>query len=137
MHFDLRLAPLVPPRGRVLIGRPDASRRASPSRDPAGLVMCDLSDGYRNNGYSRWPFFEYMAEKYGTPFVNDIFAQGAAGAPNATTALANALVARGTTLADAYDEWTAVDLASLYTVPALQGRTPVRYGGALDILSAV
>ena len=101
-------------------------------RDPAGLVMCDLSDGYRNNGYSRWPFFEYMAEKYGTPFVNDIFAQGAAGAPNATTALANALVARGTTLADAYDEWTAVDLASLYTVPALQGRTPVRYGGALS-----
>src|SRR5207247_9695764 len=37
VYFDLRLAPLVPPRGRVLIGRPDASRRASPSRGPAGL----------------------------------------------------------------------------------------------------
>ena len=56
--------------------------------------------------------------------VQDIFAQGAAGAPNAVSALANALVAKGTTLADAYNAWTAVDLASLYTVPALQGRTP-------------
>jgi hypothetical protein len=101
-------------------------------RDPAGLVMCDLSDSYRNNGYSRWPFFQYVTEKYGTSFVNDIFAQGAAGAPNATSALANALAAKGTTLADAYDAWTAVDLASLYTVPSLQGRTPARYGGAIS-----
>ena len=100
-------------------------------RDPLGSMMCDLTDSYKNNGYSRWPFFEYLTEKYGTSFVNDIFAQGAAGAPNAVSALANALVAKGTTLADAYNAWTAVDLASLYTVPALQGRTPVRYGGAV------
>jgi hypothetical protein len=101
-------------------------------RDPiSGHVMCDLSDTYKNNGYSRWPFFEYTTELYGTSFVNDVFAQGAAGAPNAITALANALTAKGTTLADAYNSWTAVDLASLYTVPALQGRTPTRYGGAI------
>src|SRR6266576_132905 len=100
-------------------------------RDPLGLMMCDLTDNYKNNGYSRWPFFEYLTEKYGTSFVNDIFAQGAAGAPNAVSALANALVAKGTTLADAYNAWTAVDLASLYTVPALQGRMPARYGGAI------
>jgi hypothetical protein len=100
-------------------------------RDPLGFVMCDLTDSYKNNGYSRWPFFEYLTELYGTSFVEDVFAQGAAGAPSAVTALANALVAKGTTLADAYNAWTAVDLASLYIVPALQGRTPVRYGGAI------
>jgi hypothetical protein len=102
-------------------------------RDPiSGNVMCDLND-YRNDGYSRWPFFEYVTEQYGTSFVNDIFAQGAVGAPTITavSALANALAAKGTTLADAYNAWTAVDLASLYTVPALQGRTPARYGGAI------
>lgn len=103
-------------------------------RDPLGLAKCDLTDNYRNNGYSRWPFFEYLAEQYGPSFADDIFAQGAAGAPGLTAvgALANALAARGTTLADTYDAWTAVDLASLYSVPALQGRTPVRYGGAIS-----
>jgi hypothetical protein len=101
-------------------------------RDPiSGHVMCDLLDSYQNNGYSRWPFFEYLTEQYGTSFVDDIFAQGAAGAPTATSALANALAAKGTTLADAYNAWTTFDLASLYTVPALQGRTPARYGGAI------
>jgi hypothetical protein len=103
-------------------------------RDPiSGNVMCDLSDTYKNNGYSRWPFFEYLTEQYGASFVNDVFAQGAAGAPALTAvgALANALAAEGTTLADTYDAWTAVDLAGLYTIPALQGRTPARYGGAI------
>jgi hypothetical protein len=102
-------------------------------RDPInGNVMCDLNM-YRNNGYSRWPFFEYITELYGTSFINDVLAQGAAGSPNTTavTALANALAAKGTTLADTYDAWTAVDLAGLYLVPALQGRTPARYGGAI------
>src|SRR5439155_19048591 len=55
-------------------------------RDPLGLMMCDLTDSYKNNGYSRWPFFEYLTENYGSSFVNDIFAQGAAGAPNAVSA---------------------------------------------------
>jgi hypothetical protein len=100
-------------------------------RDPLGFLMCDLTDSYKNNGYSRWPFFEYVTELYGTSFVNDIFAQGAAGAPTAVSALSNALAAKGTTLADTYNAWTAVDLASLYLVPALQSRTPARYGGAI------
>src|SRR5437879_3486925 len=43
-------------------------------RDPLGTNMCDLVDDYRNNGYSRWPFFEYVIEKYGNSFVQDVLA---------------------------------------------------------------
>ena len=56
-------------------------------RDPIGTNMCDLTDDYANNGYSRWPFFEYVVEKYGLGFVQEIFTRGAAGAPSAITAI--------------------------------------------------
>src|SRR5438132_850719 len=36
LRLSRRVTALVPPRGRVLIGRPDACRRASPGRQPAG-----------------------------------------------------------------------------------------------------
>jgi len=95
-------------------------------RDPFGTYMCALGDTYANNGYSRWPFFEYLAEKYGPTFVEDILAQGAAGAPatSALAALSQALVAKGTTLADTYDAWTQADLTNSYTPAVLQQRTP-------------
>jgi len=40
---------------------------------------CNFDD-YANNGYSRWSFFEYLTEKYGNAFVQDVLARGAAGA---------------------------------------------------------
>ncbi len=96
-------------------------------RDAIGTNMCDLTDDYANNGYSRWPFFEYVVEKYGLPFVQDVFARGAAGAPTAITAISDALVARGTTLADTYNAWTQADLIGGYSLSALQGQTPLIY----------
>ncbi len=96
-------------------------------RDPAGTNMCDLSDSYVNGGYSRWPFFEYLIEKYGSSFVTDVFAQGAAGAGSALAALSNALAAKGTTLADTYNAWTTIETAGAYSVNALQTLKPVPY----------
>ncbi len=96
-------------------------------RDPIGTNMCDLTDDYANNGYSRWPFFEYLVEKYGLTFVQDVFARGAAGAPTAMTAVSDALVARGTTLADTYNAWTQADLIGGYSLSALQGQPPLIY----------
>ena len=99
-------------------------------RDPLGNNMCDLTDDYKNNGYSRWPFFEYLAEKYGATFIRDIFTQGAAGAPAVTsmTAISNALAAKGTTLADTYNAWTQADLIGGYSISTLQGKPPTPYG---------
>lgn len=96
-------------------------------RDALGTNKCDLSDVYDNNGYSRWPFFEYVVENYGSSFVKDVFAQGAAGASSATAALASALAARGTTLTDVYLNWIAADMSGGYSVKALQGLRPSPY----------
>ncbi len=95
-------------------------------RDPLGTNMCDF-DTYLNNGYSRWPFFQYLIEHYGNSFVRDIFAQGAAGAPTAIAAVSAALAAKGTTLADVYDAWITADMTGGYSVPALQQLKPVPY----------
>jgi hypothetical protein len=96
-------------------------------RDPAGTNQCDLNDDYLNNGYSRWPFFEYLIERYGKSFVTDIFAQGAAGAGSALAATASALAAKGTTLADTYNAWTTADMTAAYSVQALQSLKPAPY----------
>lgn len=96
-------------------------------RDPLFTNRCDLVDDYRNNGYSRWPFWEFLVERYGASFVKDVFTQGAGGAPSATAALSQALVAKGTTLTAMYNAWSAVELNGAYTVKDLQGRKPVTY----------
>jgi len=93
-------------------------------RDPvANGILCS-TDPYSAGGYSRWPFFEYLAEKYGASFVKDIYTQGALGAPTAVAALADALTAKGTTLADIYDAWSTAEMTRSYSVVALQSRTP-------------
>ena len=98
-------------------------------RDPLAGNMCDLTDDYQNNGYSRWPFFEYLAEKYGVTFIRDIFTQAAAGAPAATSmsAIAAALAAKGTTLEDTYNAWITTDMTAGYSVDALKAGKPVAY----------
>jgi hypothetical protein len=90
--------------------------------DPLGTWQCDF-DTYANNGYSRWSFFEYMWERYGAAFFNDVFARGAAGA-SSINAISGALGARGTTLADTYNAWAQTDLVGGYSIAALQGLPP-------------
>jgi hypothetical protein len=92
--------------------------------DPA-TNKCDFND-YANNGYSRWSFFEYLTEKYGNAFVQDVLARGAAGAPglSAFDAISAALVAKGSTVADTYNAWTQADLTGAYSISALQNRQP-------------
>ena len=110
--------------GSFELGPDDMSLDCS---DPNGLSECNLTDAYENNGYSRWPFFEYLGEVFGYSFAKDIFAQGAAGAPSATAALADAIAAKGTTLATVYNNWSTLQMSSGYTVAALQGKKPTAY----------
>jgi hypothetical protein len=108
------------------LGPPDM---ALDCRDPLSPMTnkCDFTDDYTNQGYSRWPFFEYVAEKYGTLFLQDVLTQGAGGAPSATAALSTALGAKGTTLADTYNAWTQADLIGGYGIAALQNLQPPVY----------
>jgi hypothetical protein len=110
-------------------------------RDPLGFPdaidanpasnQCDLTADYLGNGDSRWPFFEYLSEKYGAGFLKDIFALGLPGTLSAVSALDNALQAKGTTLAAAYNAWQLAQLTSSYSVPALQAVRPTPYGAPI------
>jgi hypothetical protein len=92
---------------------------------------CDLTDDYLGNGYSRWPFFEYLIENYGSGYVKTVFAKGLGGSPSAVQALADALAASGTTLADTYNNWVGAAVRGGYTVATLQARPVEIYGSPI------
>ncbi len=105
------------------LGPPDISLdcRAAVS----GQQACN-SDAYIDGGYSRWPFFEYLAERYGTTFMNDVLARGALGA-TATNALAAAISAKGGSLGDTFSDWVGRQLAGGYGITTLDGATPTTF----------
>ncbi|HET8607117.1 MAG TPA: hypothetical protein VFL66_08820 [Gaiellaceae bacterium] len=99
--------------------------------DPYSGFECDL-DAYKNGGYSRWPFFEYVFERsgWGDAFVKSIFDQGAAGAGSATAAVASAIQAKGGSLSDVFTDWTVANMTGGYTVSQLQV-PPQTYGSPI------
>jgi len=69
-----------------------------------GFRMCD-PDRWTEIGYTRWAFFQLLANKWGPAFVRTALLNGAAG-QSSTTALANAIAANGTSLASVFGEYT-------------------------------
>lgn len=96
--------------------------------DPAGKSACDLDSPYVNGGYSRWPFFQYVAENYGVAFVKDVFAKARTLGTGSTAALAATLVDKGTTLADTYNNWATAAMTGGYAPAVLQGARPTTDG---------
>ncbi len=75
--------------------------------------------GYENLGESRWPFYEYLSEKYGPLFMVDVFnAAGAAGG-DGLTGLQNAIAAKGSTLTAEYASFAAKLLSGGWTATTL------------------
>ncbi len=117
------------------LGPDDMSLDCRDPLGPAGQVdtnptsnMCNLTADYLGNGDSRWPFFEYLGEKYGAGFLKDIFAQGLGGAPTAIAAVDAALRAKGTDLPSAYNDWARTEVTSAWSIPALKAVRPKPYG---------
>jgi hypothetical protein len=97
-------------------------------RDPILTQILCARNPYYNDGYSRWTFFQYLAEKYGNAFTKDIFAKLAINGPGTSLAsLTAALVAKGTTMSDTYNAWATAELTGAYSVKALQGLKPTAY----------
>ena len=107
---------------------------------PASYAAPDLSldcvgdacgnDLYEIGGYSRWTFFQYLSERFGATFARDVLATGAALADPAQTGtqlLSATLAARGTTLGDVFNDYTAVHAAGGYAAPALKGIPPAAH----------
>ena len=97
-------------------------------RDPILTQILCARNPYYNDGYSRWTFFQFLAEKYGNAFTKDIFAQLAISGPGTSLAsLTAALVAKGTTMSDTYNAWATAELTGTYSVKSLQGLKPTVY----------
>jgi hypothetical protein len=86
------------------------------------------NDVYETNGYSRWSFFEYLNERYGSTIVADVFNRGAAlGDPTipGIQLVADAIAAKGSSLSSVFTEWTVANLTGGYTAVGLKGLHPV------------
>jgi hypothetical protein len=84
--------------------------------------MCAL-DVYIQGGYSRWAFFQMLANENGNSFIHDVLVNGAAG-QTAATALSNALVAKGSSLSSAFNDYATRLMDGDFGVPALAGLRP-------------
>jgi uncharacterized protein DUF6055 len=85
------------------------------------------NDDYERGGYSRWTFFEYLSERFGSTIVDDVLDRGAAlNDPTvpAITLLSDVLGAKGTTLSNVFTDWTIANLDGDYTAPGLKGVLP-------------
>jgi hypothetical protein len=97
-------------------------------RDPVQSWILCARDSYYADGYSRWTFFQFLADKYGNAFAKDVFMQLAANGPGTSLAsLAAALAPKGPTVPDIYNAWAAAELTGGYSVKALQGLKPTVY----------
>jgi hypothetical protein len=81
------------------------------------------SKGYENLGNSRWPFYEYLTEKYGPLFVLDVVAAAQAAGSHGLPGLQNALIAKGTTLGAEYAAYAAKLLSGGWTATVLNAAT--------------
>jgi hypothetical protein len=89
----------------------------------AATANCSNTSPYENLGGSRWPFYEYLAEKYGPLFIVDIFSAAQSAAGNGLAGLQNALIAKGTTLGTEYGAYAAKLLTHSWTASTLNAAT--------------
>jgi hypothetical protein len=80
--------------------------------------------GYEMGGYNRWIFVEYLAQRFGTGIVEELFERardlGSTGAPNVP--LEAAFAARGTSLSAVFSDFARQNMTGGYTAGGLQGR---------------
>ncbi len=98
-------------------------------KDPIGTNKCFLVDGYKNGGYSRWPFWESVTQKFGVLFVKEVFDDGFANpGETAVTAIQHALAAHGANLTDIFTAWTVQQMIGGYGIDALDLVKPTVWG---------
>jgi hypothetical protein len=92
-------------------------------------ITCSKADQMANLALSRWPFYEYLAEKYGVSFIIELI--GDAAGNNALTALQTALAAHGTTLTAEYVAFTTKLLVGGWTATVLNTALPPMTGSPI------
>ncbi|MGH2934729.1 MAG: hypothetical protein ACRDL2_09500 [Gaiellaceae bacterium] len=124
-------SPFAPP---VSMGNPNIALDCSETIG-ADHRMCD-PNLYDDGGFARWAFFDLLATKYGNDFLKGVFANDAAG-QTSTTALANALSAKGTSLAAVYTDFVNRFMSGTIGPVTLAGLRPPSYVDVLTGTTAV
>jgi hypothetical protein len=116
----------------------DGFEQTYPLTDTLGMPDMSLScagtacglDDYERGGYSRWPFYEYLSERFGPGIVKDVFLKAKAlNDTNLTGSdfLYDTLLDKGATFADVFTDWTVTNMNGNYTVATLKGIAPPVY----------
>src|SRR3569833_3128917 len=92
--------------------------------DPQNVINTTCSKvGYENTRESFWPFYEYLAEKYGgVPFMKELLDDVAA--TDGITGLQTALAAHGSSLAAEYGNFAAKLVSGGWTAAVLNPASP-------------
>jgi hypothetical protein len=88
------------------------------------------NDLYETGGYSRWPFFEYLTDRFGVGAVKDVFARGASLADplqTGATLLDGTLATKGTTLGTVFGDYALASLTGSVDAPGLAGLAPATH----------
>jgi hypothetical protein len=120
------------PSGKALtgLGPPDIALNcrddlSQPVPDVLPFRMCD-PDKFTEQGYTRWAFYQLLANEYGPSFVQNVLVNGAAG-QRATTALANAIAAKGSSLAATFNDYASRLMNGNFGVPQIASVRPPAY----------
>jgi hypothetical protein len=89
---------------------------------PLGSANCSTNN-YENLGGSRWPFYEYLTEKYGPLFIENVVTATSALGGNGAAGLDSALAAKGSSLSTEYDAYAAKLLSGTWTATTLNAAT--------------
>lgn len=89
------------------------------------------TDLYTNLGLSRWPFYEYLAERFGIGFISTLLTDVQAAGGDGLAGLNTALAAQGTTIGAEYGAFTTKLLAGGWTAQQLNLTTPPITGSAI------
>ena len=79
---------------------------------------------FEEQGQSHWTFWELLAQRFGPTFISGFFTQQNTGASTALAALQAALAAKGTSLDDAFHDWSVRTMTGGWNIPALDASTP-------------
>ena len=100
--------------------------------------MLDACGGGDPRGYARWPFYEFLSERFGRGVIKEIFVRAGAGVPSLDT-LDAVLATHGTTLSQVFADFTIANLTGDYTLgphggPRATARVSIDTGTAPSML---
>jgi len=122
-----------------LLGYPGSS---SPFHEPDNSLDCQAVGfgipcgltGYESGGYSKWTFFQYLHERFGTNLVKELWQQvQAVSSPayDGDDAIRDVLATKGASLTDVFGDYAVAMLTGNFQAPLLAGQTPVVHATGL------